>query len=137
MTTRGRFRTNPLLHAENWLGVNTGNIIWNNYETLHYYFPVQFRTQGIERPHPGDLELVSLHENPYDETARLRDWEQILSRYANAIDVIILWKSDQRLEAITQCWFAPGRRQGDVQIFEAALLDESRTKDGRSGLDHP
>ena len=34
---------NPLLHAENWLGVDTGNIIWNNYETLHYYFPVQFR----------------------------------------------------------------------------------------------
>ena len=74
MKSRGRFRTNPLLHAENWLGVDTGNIIWNNYETLHYYFPVQFRP-GIERPHPGDLELVSIHEDPSDEMARLRDWE--------------------------------------------------------------
>ncbi len=40
--TRSRFRSNPLLHAVNWLGVGTGNVIWNNYETLHYYFPVHF-----------------------------------------------------------------------------------------------
>jgi hypothetical protein len=116
VTSRGRFRPNPLLHAENWLGLDNGNIIWNNYETLHYYFPVQFRS-GIDRPHPGDLELVSLHEGPTDEMARLRDWERILTRYANSIDVIILWKSDVRLEAITKCWFAPAARQGDVQIF--------------------
>jgi hypothetical protein len=116
VSSRGRFRTNPLLHAENWLGVNTGNILWNNYETLHYYFPVQFRS-GIERPYPGDLELVSLHEDPIDEMARVRDWERILSRYADSIDVVILWKSDERIEAITGCWFVRADRQGDVQIF--------------------
>ena len=64
--SRGRFRANPLLHAENWLGVDTGNVVWNNYEALHYYFPVQFRPE-IERPHPGDLELVSIHEDPKDK----------------------------------------------------------------------
>ena len=70
VTSRGRFRANPLLHAEDWLGVETGNIVWNNYEALHYYFPVQFRPE-IERPHPGDLELVSIHEDPKDKAARL------------------------------------------------------------------
>ncbi len=123
--SRGRFRTNPLLHAENWLGVNTGNIIWNNYETLHYYFPVQFRA-GVERPHPGDLELVSLHEDPADEMTRLRDWEHILSRHANSIDVIVLWKSDERLEAITKCWFVLADRRGDVQIFRRSRSRGSR-----------
>ena len=43
VSTRSRFRSNPLLHADNWLGVDTGNIVWNNYETRHYYFPVHFR----------------------------------------------------------------------------------------------
>jgi hypothetical protein len=114
--SRSRFRTNPLLHAENWLGVDTDNIVWNNYETLHYYFPVQFRPE-LERPHPGDLELVSLHEESSDAMARLRDWEHILSRHANVIDVIILWKGDARLETITKCWFELVDRQGDVQIF--------------------
>ena len=66
MSSRGRFRANPLLHAENWLGVDTGNVVWNNYEAMHYYFPVQFGP-GIERPHPGDLELVSIHDDPKDK----------------------------------------------------------------------
>ena len=44
VSTKSRFRSNPLLHAVDWLGVDSGNIVWNNYETLHYYFPVQFRT---------------------------------------------------------------------------------------------
>ena len=63
VSTRSRFRANPLLHAVNWLGVGTGNVIWNNYETLHYYFPVQFQP-GIDRPYPDDLEWVSIHEDP-------------------------------------------------------------------------
>ena len=68
--SRGRFRANPLLHAENWLGVDTGNVVWNNYEALHYYFPVQFRPE-IERPHPGRPGVVSIHEDPKDKADRL------------------------------------------------------------------
>ena len=47
---RGRFRANPLLHADCLLGVGTGNIIWGNYETNHYYFPVQLRDPGLCPP---------------------------------------------------------------------------------------
>jgi hypothetical protein len=115
-TSRGRFRANPLLHAEDWLGVDTGNIVWNNYETLHYYFPVQFKA-GIERPHPGDLELVSIHEDPKERADRLRDWERILSQSARSIDVVLVWKSDEQLDAITKRWFAQVDRRGDVQIY--------------------
>ena len=115
-TSHGRFRANPLLHAENWLGVDTGNVVWNNYETLHYYFPVQFKA-GIERPHPADLELVSLHEDPMERTDRLRDWERILSHSADTIDVVLVWKSDERLDAITKRWFDLAGRRGDVQVY--------------------
>jgi hypothetical protein len=116
VTTRSRFRANPLLHAEDWLGVDSGNVVWNNYEALHYYFPVQFKPE-IERPHPSHLELVSIHENPKDKRARIDDWEKILSRYADSIDVILIWKSDEALEAITKRWFDLHERNGDVQIF--------------------
>jgi len=116
VTSRGRFRANPLLHAENWLGVDTRNVVWNNYETLHYYFPVQFKA-GIERPHPRELELVSIHEGRQEEMKRLRDWEQILSRYADVIDIVLVWKSDERLEELTKRWFDLVERRGDVQVF--------------------
>jgi hypothetical protein len=115
-TSRGRFRANPLLHAENWLGVDTSNVVWNNYETLHYYFPVQFKA-GIDRPHPGDLELVSIHEDPKEQADRLRDWERILCRAADSIDVVLVWKSNERLDAITRRWFDLVGRRGDVQIY--------------------
>ena len=81
VSTRSRFRANPLLHVDNWLGVDTGNIVWSNYETVYYYFPVQFRP-GIKRPQPGDLELISLHEEPSQSAERVRDWERLLSAHA-------------------------------------------------------
>jgi hypothetical protein len=116
VSTRSRFRANPLLHVDNWLGVDTGNIIWSNYETLYYYFPVQFRP-GIERPHPGDLELISLHEEPSQKAQRVRDWERLLSAHAGAIDVVVTWKHDPALDAVTLRWFDQLERRGDVQVF--------------------
>jgi hypothetical protein len=116
VSSRARFRANPLLHAENWLGVGTGNVVWNNYEALHYYFPVQFRPE-IERPHPGDLELISIHDDSNDKPARLRDWENLLASHAKSIDVVLFWKSDRELEAITKRWFESEERTGDVRIF--------------------
>jgi hypothetical protein len=116
VSSKGRFRANPLLHSENWLGVDTGNVVWNNYETRHYYFPVQFRPE-IERPKSGDLEWISIHDDPKDKAARLRDWEELLDRHAKSIDVVLFWKSDPELEAITRRWFDLAQQNGDVRIF--------------------
>ena len=116
VSTRSRFRANPLLHAVNWLGVDTGNVIWNNYETLHYYFPVQFQP-GIDRPRPDDLEWVSLHEGAPEAESRGREWKKILSQHAASIDVVVVWKSDPALDSITARWFDRVERRGDVQIY--------------------
>ena len=113
---RSRFRANPLLHAGNWLGVDSGNVVWNNYETRHYYFPVQFRP-GIDRPHPDELEHVAIHDDPGQAADRSRDWERILARHGDAIDRLVVYKSDPRLDAITQRWFSLVERRGDVRIF--------------------
>src|SRR5262249_30764980 len=116
VSTRSRFRANPLLHAANWLGVGNGNVIWNNYETQHYYFPVQFR-HGIDRPFPGDLERISLLEDPRESRERGRAWAQLLAKNAESIDVVVVWKTDAALESITERWFERVDRRGDVQIF--------------------
>jgi hypothetical protein len=115
-STRSRFRPNPLAHAVNWRGLDTGNVIWNNYETLHYYFPVQFQP-GIDRPLPDELEWVSLHEGPSEAGERARAWERILVQHAQSIDAIVVWKTDPVLDAITARWFDQVDRRGDVQLF--------------------
>ena len=44
-------------------------------------------------------------------------WEKILSQHADSIDVVVVWKSDPALDAITARWFDRVERRGDVQIF--------------------
>jgi hypothetical protein len=124
VSTRSRFRANPLLHVDNWLGVDTGNIVWSNYETVYYYFPVQFRP-GIERPQPGELETISIHEDPSEAAERVRDWERLLTNHAGAIDVVVVWKSDPALDAVTLRWFDQVERRGDVRLFRRRVTSAS------------
>jgi hypothetical protein len=113
---RSRFRANPLLHVDNWLGVGTGNVVWGNYETRHYYFPVQFRP-GIDRPRPEELERLALLDAPGEAADRARRWEGLLARHADAIDVLVTYKHDPRLDAVSARWFREVGRRGDVRIL--------------------
>jgi hypothetical protein len=113
---RSRFRANPLLHADNWLGVGNGNIVWSNYETRHYYFPVHFRP-SLDHPDPATLEAIAIFDEPADAETRATAWENLLDRYANAIDVVVSWKANPRLEVITARRFAIVDQVSDLRIF--------------------
>jgi hypothetical protein len=107
-----RFRANPLLHADNLLGVGTGNIVWSNYETQFYYFPVQFR-DGLDRPPSGEIEEVVLGKVPPAE-----GWAKLLRRHHRKIDVLVVWGSDPKLDAISDRWFRPVFREGSVRVLQ-------------------
>jgi hypothetical protein len=115
---RGRFRANPLLHADNLLGVGTGNILWSNYETRHYYFPVQFRNE-TDRPDAATLEHVALRDDPKDARARARLWRRLLEAHHRSIDVVLAWGRDPDLDQATTRWFVPVYEGdgGQVRVF--------------------
>jgi hypothetical protein len=113
---RGRFRANPLLHADCLLGLGTGNVIWGNYETRYYYFPVQFEA-ALDRPDSFELEQIDLMDDPDDSAARADRWARLLAEHHAAIDVLVVWESDPRLDAITTRWFAPGADEGPLRIW--------------------
>ena len=113
---RSRFRANPLLHADSWLGVGTGNILWSNYEARYYYFPVQFRP-GMDHPDPKDFERLSWTSDPRPGEDCVKLWEQLLSRHARSIDRVVAWKSDPLLDAITGRWYDLIAERGDIRIF--------------------
>jgi hypothetical protein len=115
-SVRSRFRANPLMHADNWLGVDTGNIIWGNYETRHYYFPVQFRP-GLDRPLPNELEDLMRLDDPGDAARRARRWESLLACVADTIDVLVAYKSDPLLDAVSKQFFHEIGRTDDVRIL--------------------
>ena len=129
-SVRSRFRANPLIHVDNWLGVDTDNIIWGNYETRHYYFPVQFRP-GLERPSPEQLEGVMRLDDPRDAARRARLWEDVLARNAAAIDVLVAYGSDPLLDAVSARFFHEVRRQGQVRIL---VRDPARSLASTAGI---
>jgi len=112
-----RFRVNPALHADCWLGVAGGNVVWSNYETRHYYFPVHFR-EGLPHPDPYDLQEIALLGTAPETAERRREWwERVLTEHHDAIDVLLVWREDPTLDAVTARWFEPSARRGEVRIF--------------------
>jgi hypothetical protein len=114
---RSPYRANPLIHADNWLGVGTGNILWTNYEAQFYYFPVQFR-DGIARPDdPRDFELVAVMTDPVPGEPARRKWEQLLADHWQSIDKILTWQGDPALDAVTERWFEQTGERGEIRVF--------------------
>jgi hypothetical protein len=107
--TKRRFRANPLLHADNLLGVGTGNVVWSNYETRYYYFPVQFR-ENLDRPASETFEEVATMIDPKDAAERKQLWSRLLRRHASSIDVLLIWGHDQPLEDESLRLFGPRPR---------------------------
>ena len=108
---RTRFRANPLLHADNLLGIGTGNIIWNNYETPYYYFPVQFR-QGLARPLSTDFEEIAIREGPENAEIRLSIWKRIVTQHLKEIDAVVVWGSDPQTRRVQRAMVRDGLPQG-------------------------
>lgn len=110
-----RFRVSPPRHASCWLGVAGGNAVWNNYETRHYYFPVQLRS-GMVGPDSYDLEAVALRGR-LRRAEGVRIWERLLARHHDAIDVLVEWRSDADLDAVTVPWFETIEEDGEIRIL--------------------
>lgn len=110
-----RFRVSPPRHVGCWLGVAGGNAVWNNYETRYYYFPVQIRP-GVEGPDSYDLENVALR-GQLRRAEGIRIWERALARHHDAIDVLVEWRSDADLDAVTAPWFEAIDQEGEVRIL--------------------
>jgi hypothetical protein len=112
--TRTRFRPNALLHADCWLGVAQDAILWSNYETRHYYFPVRFRPE-LARPDSLELEqAVWLRNGAADAEEH---WERMLETYHEGIDRVVVWGDDAGLDAITGRWYEPVGRRGSARVY--------------------
>jgi hypothetical protein len=121
---RGRFRANPLLHADCLLGVGTGNIIWGDYETTHYYFPVQLRDPA-DSPAAADLEAIARLEGPANAKLRTLRWALFLDQYASKIDLVLIWGHDPMIEQITVDHFT--REPGGDDLIQVWTRTRTRS----------
>ena len=115
---KGRFRANPMLHADCLFGLPVDNVIWSNYETAHYYFPVKIRA-GLDHPPALAFEQVALLDGPGEGLERACRWEALLAEHGEAIDVIVEWSPevDPTLDAINARRYDPAFRDGPVRVW--------------------
>lgn len=120
---RNRFRCNPVLHADGWLGVGTGNILWSNYEARYYYFPVRFRP-GLNHPNPRWFEDIARATDPEPTPKAVALWTEIMSRYHESIDRVVIWHHDPVIDAITERWYDVVHERGGLRILTRRDIKE-------------
>ena len=109
---RTPFRANPILHADSGLGADRGAVVWGDYETRFYYFPVQFRDGPDRRPDPETLERIAL-----GDPDRLRLWSETLEAHQGVIDVVLAWNEDPALDAVTARRYGPLLGTGPLRVW--------------------
>ncbi|MDX2039510.1 MAG: hypothetical protein SFX72_22920 [Isosphaeraceae bacterium] len=115
---RNRFRVNPLLHVDCLLGVDSGAVVWSNYEPGHYYFPVQLRPDRSS-PHPREFEDVARLVGRDERARRAQLWEDLLGRHAARIDRVISFGGDPAIERVNARFFEQQRvsSEGLVRVW--------------------
>jgi|GEM_PF-983307 len=93
-------RSNPLLHADILLGLRRGAVVWSNYETNHYYFPIRFR-QGIPRPPARIFEDLARLDAPEQSNHRRARWLDLVERHADQFDALLIRSTDPDLVQAT------------------------------------
>jgi len=114
----------PLLHVADLLGIETGNVMWNNYRPGLYYFPVQFRDVGNR-----DLFYVrGIPEFTYQriEQQDLDDWGDLLSDIEARTDELVVWTRNAELDDIDSEWL------DDDPVFENDNVRVFRHRDRKS-----
>jgi hypothetical protein len=111
------YEPRPLLHLADLFGVQTGNIIWNNYAAALRYFPVRFRD-------PSNCDVFLVRGIPDFETAQIKqddldDWEELASEIEGKTDVLVVWGTSRELDEINSEWFGdePVFEDGQIRVF--------------------
>jgi hypothetical protein len=118
LTRPSRCMSNAVLHADALLGIGTGNIVWNNYEALHYYFPVKYRDERgplftVMFGPRADVSVPDAHE-------RIDRWTRLLIEHHHAIDTFVVWGTHPGLDAMITQWYGPEPvfHRGDLRVFQ-------------------
>lgn len=120
--TKSKYVVNPVLNLSNQLGIDSENIIWNNYGPAYYYFPVEFRDQTVADRWKAYNLMGEIFLSGQAEEVATKDserWIRAFSRINSETDVFIVWGKADWLDAINSQWYEnePVFDNGYVKVF--------------------
>ena len=109
VNTGWHYRTSPIVHLPNMLGLDNENLVWNNYGPALDYFPIKYRR--------GEAKVLSLFigngmhfydfKSAENKGAALNDYRAMMEQHHSEIDVLVMWSSTPELDEINRQWFEP------------------------------
>ena len=120
--TPSRFTVHPLLHLDAMLGIGNGNVVWNNYETAYYLFPVKCRDpQAAQRAQRLDDANRQLPMSGLSAAPQLQPWAALLARDHGEIDRLLVWGDAPELSATLRPWYEaePVFASEHLRVFRA------------------
>jgi len=116
-----KFHAFAVPQLNNYNGIGSDSVIWDNYEMGHYLFPVVTRSAEDRRfIHDFTGSNLFILKNPNENFAeKLSILDSSLEADNDKIDTIILWGAEARVEAILYKWFepAPYFQNGEVRLL--------------------
>lgn len=114
-----RFNSTPTAMMNNYLGINSNRIVWDNYEIGHYLFPIIAKNAGDKRfifdlTRHSALVMNNPNQN-FDD--RLAGLDSFLSENHPKIQSLIIWGKDSRLEAVLSKRYVAVYENGRVRVF--------------------
>ena len=104
---------------DSMIALGTDGILWQNYESVAYYFPVQYHDQlaWVVARDFHNFE-VTQWRNP-SIGGWIDQWACLHAEYHRKIDVLVEWGSDPRLDEINRQWFGPEPmfQAGNLHVF--------------------
>jgi hypothetical protein len=125
--SRSPTRSSPLLHADCLLGAETGAIVWANYESAYYYFPVQIRS-GIAHPPILEFEEISRMDDPSEAVDRAKRWRRLLVSHLDQIDGVMVWATELELARYGFRSFETTYRNGPVRILRRRSVTSAKAE---------
>jgi hypothetical protein len=111
------YEPKPLLHLPELFGIDSGNVIWNNYGPGLYYFPVRFRdASNASLFYVRGIPEFTDHQISQED---LEDWADLLSEIEARTDVLVVWRGTAELDEVNSEWFAdePVFQNDNVRVF--------------------
>lgn len=115
---RAPFTAQPLIHADNLFGVLNRCVIWKNYQSEEYYFPVRIRSEAVHPPSVWFRDAAGKSATAVDPQRR-EMWTRILTERHLAMDRVLVWGRSEPLDEMTRQWFEPIYESPDglVRVF--------------------
>lgn len=115
----GRFNAAPTAMINNYLGIGSNRIVWDNYEIGHYLFPVVAKNEA-DKSFVFDLtrhSALSLNNKVQDFEQKLQNLDSVLNSHHQKIQFLIVWGRDPRVYGVLNKWFTISHENERVRVL--------------------